>query len=615
MIYADRELKCTDRDMDFGTIHQITMGEHGRGRRLMALTCPDGTALKKGENDDFVIGMTKSGKPRINEGRGDSLYMLLSSKGGYTRRGDGTIQVPAGKEDEYALLMTGNGADGAAGRIGTWDCALIKAPENGIIRVRSSGAGYGTPSDLYLINEGKVYHCEPQELEDLCDSLDIDMPCTVDKEGNLFSREWKIMDRSMLRSREESQQIISSDHTERAEAECCRARRAELKNSRDMRRSIAPQLEALNARLEKIGRSARYDTREKEHYKDGSRKKYYSEDNLKKETEAVRDYEKREAADKAYAEWKPEFEAFADNAMSQRDIEMPKDPRGDSAVRYYQNTISVWDAKEDRTENYSYSEEGFRRFSNDFPELVSQWADVAEQKRAEEERARRAAEAERQAAEQKTAAEAEAKAMGLPSDVRIWNRTGAATNQGHGWVITPEGTDRPEDRIAEETRCGDGYQTWDQILPGELVLEWSHAYTAAPHEFNVVFRPEKITEAQAERAAEIQNELEEYFKDKRGLASGKRAPSVGDGWGLQADTELSRPANEINSAEYNQYLEKMQRASAESGSCYQNQSLADADRDFWSAMDSSEPVSYSQNNQAEQKHNAPDHSDNDEPNL
>ena len=34
------------------------------------------------------------------------------------------------------------------------------------MRVRTSGSGYGTPSDLYVIHKGEVYHCYISELEE-----------------------------------------------------------------------------------------------------------------------------------------------------------------------------------------------------------------------------------------------------------------------------------------------------------------------------------------------------------------------------------------------------------------------------------------------------------------
>ncbi len=193
MLYTNRNLEATERTMDFGPIYQIGMGEIGRGRKFMALTCPKDTKIEKGLNPDFTIGTTKSGKPRINKKADNTLYMMLSAEGGYTRRGDGTIKVLESQREKFEVMARGNGADGDAGRIGFWDCMLLKAPNtDAIVRVRTSGAGYGTPSDLYVIHEGAVYHCHLAELEECCESLGIDVPCELvnGDDGLQFGNDW-----------------------------------------------------------------------------------------------------------------------------------------------------------------------------------------------------------------------------------------------------------------------------------------------------------------------------------------------------------------------------------------------------------------------------------------
>lgn len=105
MIYANRTFKATDREMDWGTLHQITMGEHGRGRKLVALTCPaDIEEITVGLHKDLTIGSTKSGNPRIIKASDDKLCMILSAEGRYTRRGNGTIQVLRSDMDKYSVL-------------------------------------------------------------------------------------------------------------------------------------------------------------------------------------------------------------------------------------------------------------------------------------------------------------------------------------------------------------------------------------------------------------------------------------------------------------------------------------------------------------------------------
>lgn len=143
-------------------------------------------------------------------------------------------------------------------------------------------------------------------------------------------------------------------------------------------------------------------------------------------------------------------------------------------------------------------------------------------------------EAQRRAAA-KLQAEAEARAAGLPSDIRIWKRTGGRTGCSKGWVIGSDGVARERDDLFNENyrraqRYDEGYEIWNQILPGELVIRWSKSCTAADHECEVIHRPDMLTEAQIEKVAEIQSDIDEEWRGLTGLASKKESPSIGDGW-------------------------------------------------------------------------------------
>jgi hypothetical protein len=90
--------------------------------------------------------------------------------------------------------------------------------------------------------------------------------------------------------------------------------------------------------------------------------------------------------------------------------------------------------------------------------------------------------------------------------------------------------------IAQQ-RYGEGEMIWEQVLAGEVVLKWSKSSSAAPHEFKVVHLPaEGLTEAQLERIAEIEAELEREWAGARGLSSGEPSPSVGRGWDLRKES-------------------------------------------------------------------------------
>ncbi len=191
MLYSNRNLESEARQFDWGTIFQVALGEHGRGRRLLTLTCPEDTEIKSGINEEYSIGSTKSGKPRIVKKKDNELYMILSSEGGYTRRGDGTIKVLVKDSKNIEVLARGNGADGLAGRIGTWDCVLIHLEGNleTVVQVRTSGAGYGTPADLYVVKENKVYHCTIETIEDCCEAIDMELPFKV-LDDSFDKEEW-----------------------------------------------------------------------------------------------------------------------------------------------------------------------------------------------------------------------------------------------------------------------------------------------------------------------------------------------------------------------------------------------------------------------------------------
>ena len=91
----------------------------------------------------------------------NKLYLLLSAKGRYTRRGNGWIGSYIKNTGNYKVLAAGNGADGDAGRIGYWDCLLLELtnemPECDWIRIRTGGGGYGTDPQWVCISTRGIY--------------------------------------------------------------------------------------------------------------------------------------------------------------------------------------------------------------------------------------------------------------------------------------------------------------------------------------------------------------------------------------------------------------------------------------------------------------------------
>lgn len=198
MIYTNENFLPVEVELDFGKITQIQAGERGRGRKLIALSCPSDTKLKAGINSEYTIGITKSGKPRINKAskEDNEAYFLLSSQGDYTRRGNGIIYLDENliKQKTTEIMAIGNGADGDAGRIGFWQTALLKIDinENGCIAIKPGGSGYGLPMEYIVINNGNIYRTTEEHLRDLCDELDIDCPEIFKNDQPTLEKFWQI---------------------------------------------------------------------------------------------------------------------------------------------------------------------------------------------------------------------------------------------------------------------------------------------------------------------------------------------------------------------------------------------------------------------------------------
>ena len=182
MIFFNKQNTVIDREVSFGTLKGIAVGERGRGRREIFLPTPkDLTGEVAGTLLGYGIGATKSGRPRIVHDSSEELYLILTSENSYTRRGCGRIRVPTNQSIE--LIARGNGADGDAGRIGSWDVVIVKAHEGDIFRVTWGGYGYGIPSTYYVVHSGQVHVADQPDVEALFDHLGLEVPFSLTWDG------------------------------------------------------------------------------------------------------------------------------------------------------------------------------------------------------------------------------------------------------------------------------------------------------------------------------------------------------------------------------------------------------------------------------------------------
>lgn len=193
MLYLNKAVDVATREFKFGHIEGISLGEHGRGRQQIFLPTPQGLeGAVGGLRTDLTVGRSKAGKPRINRGKDKDMYLALSSERSYTRRGNGVIKAPVGQAVER--IARGYGADGDAGRIGYWDVVLVKAKEGDVFRVTWGGSGYGYEPTFYVVHNDQVFEADQQEIEELYESLGLEMPFSLSfEEGRMVVTpfQWK----------------------------------------------------------------------------------------------------------------------------------------------------------------------------------------------------------------------------------------------------------------------------------------------------------------------------------------------------------------------------------------------------------------------------------------
>ena len=192
MLFINRGYEIVSKEMSFGRVSGITIGEPGRGRREIFLPTPVDLNGTIGDLErHLTIGYSRSGRPKICRGD-EGMYLILSSEKDYTRKGCGRIKVPVDQRTE--VIARGIGADGDAGRIGNWDVVLVKAEEDDVFRVTWSGYGYGYPATFYVVHHDLVYYADQPYVEVLYEAIGIDMPFSLEFDGNtalVSSEEWR----------------------------------------------------------------------------------------------------------------------------------------------------------------------------------------------------------------------------------------------------------------------------------------------------------------------------------------------------------------------------------------------------------------------------------------
>lgn len=156
-------------------IEAVSLGEHGRGRKLVNVACPS----------DFEFlepGTTKNGRFRLNRSTSRKGWVArINTSGAYIRGANGNISISPEFADKISVGAMGYGAFGDAGRIGSWDDIMICTDMDDFwVRVKPSR---GDAFIMIFRIDGKVTILSYEEAE----LLDMDLlGSTTHDRGNLI---------------------------------------------------------------------------------------------------------------------------------------------------------------------------------------------------------------------------------------------------------------------------------------------------------------------------------------------------------------------------------------------------------------------------------------------
>jgi len=156
-------IRPTCEEFTWGKMQCISLGEAGRGRKRVIVPFH---AKYDEEASDYEIGKTRKGAPKIiRTGKSSEGWIArINCYYTYTRNTRGYYEIVSGNIKEVA---EGYGAFGIAGRIGSWDDALVvvKPPYPAIIKVYPSGGKHKVMPYFLVFHEDRVDKVKEDEWE------------------------------------------------------------------------------------------------------------------------------------------------------------------------------------------------------------------------------------------------------------------------------------------------------------------------------------------------------------------------------------------------------------------------------------------------------------------
>ena len=408
----------------------------------------------------------------------DTFLVHVNTGGGYTRRGDGYWETWKGNPE---VITFGSGADGDAGRIGSWKDGLIVLREEDVMFVHPSGGG----SSYALFIQGGKIHCEKWMTWKMSDG-----PRNPQFYVGKGTAPWGHTPSDWIGKVVTILEFVKAYRY--GDSDSMETRQTgELVSTKPFVLNLGYDGRDTHNVTVKSGTWVKLEADKQVRQMEGEELAKRQE--LRTEAEALRK-QADEATSRSY------FQLLESNLREQvsevareQDFDlMPNEGWGSSLTSWVENAKGV----------------------------IARFTDVS---------------SEMAALEQKQ------NSGEVLVDFGGHFRVMGATSQAQYWVVRPDGTQRDPDTISYRKRYSEeGDKQWRQVEPDELAISWFKAYTAADHDFVVNKAPVGgCTIAQLETVDRLEAEIAERWEGMSGI-SGSGSPRIDIGWGLGSSKSPAR---------------------------------------------------------------------------
>lgn len=182
MFWSNQKLTVIEKDVDWGKLRYVQLGEYGRGRKPVNITVPESIAGEIHARDliPYEVGLSKTMKPKLVDSNKPDVYLAIDTLGAYIRGAEGKIEFLKRQSNLIHPIAFGWGAFGDAGRIGYAPACLIKALPGAIIRYKLTRSTW----EVVQYSDNSIRYFNTQEIEP---AIDADV---LKLSGDWMTEEW-----------------------------------------------------------------------------------------------------------------------------------------------------------------------------------------------------------------------------------------------------------------------------------------------------------------------------------------------------------------------------------------------------------------------------------------